>query len=119
MRAKHRPVRQRNPTRQAVDAAAVMRERSGIKLGTCMRWVVVAGILGVMASGAIDVAAAPASRNASAATGLSAQAQRPPTRFRVYPGRLLYRDCTFRLAYQWRPSGTVIVPVQRCWWVRG
>ena len=25
----------------------------------------------------------------------------------------------FRLAQQWRPSGTVIVPVQRCWWVRG
>jgi len=45
---------------------------------------------------------------------------RPRTRLRVYPGgRLLYRDCSFRLAQQWRPSGTVIVPVQHCWWVRG
>ena len=112
-------MRHRNPIRQAVDAAPVMRERSGTKLGTCMRWVAVAGILGAMASGAVEAAAAPASRSTSAATELSAQAQRPPTRFRVYPGRLLYRDCTFRLAYQWRPSGTVIVPVQRCWWVRG
>ena len=52
-------------------------------------------------------------------TELSAQIRRPPARLRVYPGRLLYRDCTFRLAQQWRPSGPVIVRVQRCWWVRG
>ena len=39
MRAEHRPVRRRNPSRQAVDAAAMMRERSGMTLGTCMRWV--------------------------------------------------------------------------------
>jgi hypothetical protein len=50
------------------------------------------------------------------ATELSSQA-RP--RLRVYPGRLLYRDCTFRLAQEWRPSGPVVVPRQRCWWVRG
>jgi hypothetical protein len=55
-----------------------------------------------------------------ASSELSAQQYRPRTRLRVYPGgRLLYRDCTFRLAQQWRPSGTVIVPVQHCWWVRG
>lgn len=55
----------------------------------------------------------------AAATDVSSQRE-PRTRLRVYPGRrLLYRDCTFRLAQQWRPSGTVIVPVQRCWWVRG
>ena len=45
------------------------------------------------------------SKTASASTDVSAQERRPPTRFRVYPGRLLYRDCTFRLAQQWRPSG--------------
>lgn len=87
-------------------------------LGTRMRWVVVAAMLGVMASGTVDVAAAM-SKGARASTDVSAQERRPPTRFRVYPGRLLYRDCTFRLAQQWRPSGPVIVPVQRCWWVRG
>jgi hypothetical protein len=32
---------------------------------------------------------------------------------------LLYRDCDFRLVQQWRPGGAVIVPWQRCWWVRG
>ena len=84
-----------------------------------MRWVVVAAMLGAMAPGTGEAVAAPMFRGARVSTELSAQAQRPPTRFRVYPGRLLYRDCTFRLAYQWRPSGTVIVPVQRCWWVRG
>ena len=88
-------------------------------LGTCMRWVAVAAMLGVMASGTVDVAAAPIPKSASASTDVSAQERRPPTQFRVYPGRLLYRDCTFRLAQQWRPSGPVIVPVQRCWWVRG
>ncbi len=85
-----------------------------------MRWLVIAAILGVMAAGTVEVAvAAPASKAANMSTEVSAQERRPPTRFRVYPGRLLYRDCTFRLAQQWRPSGTVIVPVQRCWWVRG
>ena len=59
-------------------------------------------------------------RRARRSSELSAQAQRPPTRLRVYPGRrLLYRDCDFRLVQQWRPGGTVIVPWQRCWWVRG
>ncbi len=55
---------------------------------------------------------------AAAPADLSSQA-RPPSRLRVYPGRLLYRDCTFRLAQEWRPSGPVVVPRQRCWWVRG
>ena len=47
------------------------------------------------------------------------QQTRPGTRLRIYPGRLLYRDCEFHLAQEWRPSGTVIVPRQHCWWVRG
>ena len=55
----------------------------------------------------------------SAASDISAQERRPP-RLRVYPRgrRLLYRDCDFKLVQQYRPSGTVIVPWQRCWWVR-
>ena len=85
--------------------------------GSCMRWVWVAAVFCAIAP--VTVAAAPVAKFGGASTDLSAQERRPPTRFRVYPGRLLYRDCTFRLAYQWRPSGTVIVPVQRCWWVRG
>ena len=57
---------------------------------------------------------------AAGKTDVSAQSRRPPSRLRVYPGRrLLYRDCTFRLAQQARPDGIFVVPVQRCWWVRG
>ena len=80
-----------------------------------MRNVVIATV-GALAFG---LSAAEVSAAQAAPTELSAQIRRPPARLRVYPGRLLYRDCTFRLAQQWRPSGPVIVPVQRCWWVRG
>jgi len=82
-----------------------------------MRGVMVAVAMGAFAFGFGEAAAARGTQ--VAATDLSAQYRRPPSRLRVYPGRLLYRDCTFRLARQWRPSGPVIVPVQRCWWVRG
>jgi hypothetical protein len=71
-----------------------------------------------LAMGTAPVVAAEAGQKPGA-SDLSAQKRRPPTRLRVRPGRLLYRDCTFHLARQWRPSGTVIVPVQHCWWVRG
>ena len=74
---------------------------------------------GAFALGAPPAGAEPVSGAQTSPTEFSAQVRRPPARLRVYPGRLLYRDCTFRLAQQWRPSGTVIVPVQRCWWVRG
>jgi hypothetical protein len=79
---------------------------------------------------------------AAAATDLSAQQRNPAVRQRPrirvqprypyrtwhsfyplpydveYPGPNAYRQCTFRLAQEVRPSGTVIVPRQRCWWVR-
>ena len=73
------------------------------------------------------------------ATDLSAQTQRRRARTRVYvypprqpaawdyprpgdvswPGPGALRDCVFRLEQEFRPSGTVIVPRQSCWWVRG
>jgi hypothetical protein len=84
-----------------------------------MRSIMMAAMIGALVPTAGEAAAGPRSSGTQASTELSAQARRPPARLRVYPGRLLYRDCTFRLARQWRPSGTVIVPVQRCWWVRG
>ncbi len=37
----------------------------------------------------------------------------------VTPGRLLYRRCVDWLELQHRPSGTVLFPKYRCWWVRG
>jgi hypothetical protein len=84
-----------------------------------MRRAMTIALFGALVLAAGAASAAPLASSAQASTELSAQARRPPARLRVYPGRLLYRDCTFRLARQWRPSGTVIVPVQRCWWVRG
>lgn len=85
-----------------------------------MRWIVaIAAAFSALALGG-EAMAAPVTKQAAASAEISAQSRRPPTRFRVYPGRrLLYRDCDFHLARQWRPSGTVIIPVQHCWWVRG
>jgi len=60
----------------------------------------------------------PAANGPAASSELSAQS-RPLARLRVYPGRLLYRECSFRLVQEWRPSGVYVVPRQRCWWVRG
>jgi hypothetical protein len=64
-------------------------------------------------------AGAETARKPGAWTASEFSAQARP-RLRVYPGRrLLYRDCDFWLAQEWRPSGPVVVPRQRCWWVRG
>src|SRR4029079_15255946 len=82
--------------------------------------------------------------NAEDRSALSAYAQAPPpprarTRIRVtprcfyrtqaldypapyeceYPGPGYVRQCIAQLVQQYRPSGTVIVPVTRCWWERG
>ena len=47
----------------------------------------------------------------------------PPRYARPYieirPQRLLYRRCVDWLELQHRPSGTVLFPQYRCWWVRG
>ena len=36
-----------------------------------------------------------------------------------YPGPNAVRNCTVRYVKDPRPSGTVIVPRMRCWWVPG
>lgn len=36
-----------------------------------------------------------------------------------FPGRNAVRQCVAWLAADHRPSGTVLVPQQRCWWQRG
>jgi hypothetical protein len=45
----------------------------------------------------------------------------PPGRVRIpiNPPRLLYRRCVDWYELQYRPSGTVLYPQKRCWWVRG
>jgi hypothetical protein len=37
----------------------------------------------------------------------------------IRPQHLLYRRCVDWLELQHRPSGTVLYPQYRCWWVRG
>jgi hypothetical protein len=80
-----------------------------------MERIVLVGAMFVMLAVA-PAAAAPRTDPTAASSELSAQS-RP--RLRVYPGRLLYRECSFRLVQEWRPNGIYVVPRQRCWWVRG
>ena len=37
----------------------------------------------------------------------------------IHPRPLLYRRCIDWYELQHRPSGTVLYPQMRCWWVRG
>jgi hypothetical protein len=37
----------------------------------------------------------------------------------INPRPLLYRRCVDWYELQHRPSGTVLYPQMRCWWVRG
>ena len=41
-----------------------------------------------------------------------------PYRFE-YPGPNAKRECVARYVEEHRPSGTVVTPRLRCWWVRG
>ncbi len=50
--------------------------------------------------------------------GTSLTLPRAP-RIEIYPRQLLYRRCTDWYELQPRPSGTVLYPHMRCWWVRG
>jgi hypothetical protein len=65
---------------------------------------------------------------ATATTSLAQTAQRPrhhaPPRYarpyiEIRPQRLLYRRCVDWLELQHRPSGPVLYPQYRCWWVTG
>jgi hypothetical protein len=40
-------------------------------------------------------------------------------RIEIHPRPLLYRRCVDWYELQYRPSGTVLYPQMRCWWVRG
>jgi hypothetical protein len=70
-----------------------------------------------------SAAAGPLVSEAGSASEFSAQrryrARRVRPQVTVRPGRLLYRRCAGWLAVEHRLSGTVIVPQERCWWVRG
>jgi hypothetical protein len=71
--------------------------------------------------------AAPAILSAAqhAAAQTFAQPNQPPAaryarpRIEINPAPLIYRRCVDWYELQYRPSGTVLYPQMRCWWVRG
>jgi hypothetical protein len=66
-----------------------------------------------------------AERHATAQTSPIAQPGQPAPlhyarpRIEIYPRPPLYRRCVDWYELQNRPSGTVLYPQMRCWWVRG
>jgi hypothetical protein len=49
----------------------------------------------------------------------TAPSHRAAPRIQINPRPLLYRRCVDWYELQHRPSGTVLYPQMRCWWVRG
>jgi hypothetical protein len=121
---------------RAVDAAAMMGERWGMRL---LATIVTAMLFGFMA-----VAPSAAQSERTGARDAQAQSQtstsRARTRLRVrpvypyrrhhslypipnnvvdYPGPNARRECAGALVTEYRLSGTVVVPRLRCHWVRG
>jgi hypothetical protein len=94
--------------------------------------------LGLIGLGGVDTASAQSNERGIARSDLSAYAQARP-RIRVtprcpyrttsvpyptpaecdFPGPGYVRQCNAQLVKEYRPSGTVIVPVTRCWWEPG
>jgi hypothetical protein len=65
-----------------------------------------------------------AAQHATAQTSPIAQPGPPPPRYarpriEINPAPLLHRRCVDWYELQYRPSGTVLYPQMRCWWVRG
>jgi len=69
------------------------------------------------------VAAPAAAQNETLPIAQPGTASTPPRHVRgritIHPGWLLYRRCVDWYELQHRPSGTVLFPEMRCWWVRG
>ena len=79
--------------------------------------------IGIALAALVVLGASPAFAQGSPLAG-PALANPPPPRYvrhriEIYPGRLLYRRCVDWYELQNRPSGTVLFPQMRCWWVRG
>jgi hypothetical protein len=64
-----------------------------------------------------------AAQHAIAQTSPIAPPNQPPRyarpRIEINPAPLLHRRCVDWYELQYRPSGTVLYPQMRCWWVRG
>jgi hypothetical protein len=82
------------------------------------RWIVLTALAALAMPGAAQHAAAQ-----TQASPMTRPSQ-PPLRYarpriEINPRPLLYRRCIDWYELQYRPSGTVLYPQMRCWWVRG
>jgi hypothetical protein len=81
-------------------------------------------ILNILAFIALFAVAPPLPANAQqtspiAEPGLTTPPAPRTGRIVIHPRPLLYRRCIDWYELQHRPSGTVLYPQMRCWWVRG
>lgn len=79
-------------------------------------------VLGLVGSATLALAQAAPSGRAPArivVTPRQPAASPYPSPGAAFPGPGHVRECTSWLEQDPRPSGTVIVPRMRCWWVRG
>jgi hypothetical protein len=83
--------------------------------------VAIAGLSMLPLIGAIPPATAqtPTAPIAQPSAPTSAPPRHVRRRIEINPRPLLYRRCTDWYELQYRPSGTVLYPQMRCWWVRG
>jgi hypothetical protein len=100
-----------------------------------MRAILIATAMMMLGFFGVPAAAQASQPDAISALAQSAQPRRVPPRVTVtprqpaaslypspypyaFPGPGHHRECTSWLEQEARPSGTVIVPRMRCWWVR-
>jgi hypothetical protein len=83
------------------------------------RWIVaaaLAAVLGDASHGLAPTEALAQTRVVPGAQSSSPYYARP--RIQINPRPPLYRRCVDWYELQYRPSGTVLYPQMRCWWVR-
>jgi hypothetical protein len=113
---------ERFPLAVPVDPARPAAEARASSRGGAMS---VGSFAAIVGSAAVSFLGAtlPAAAQAESPTGQGGtsltlpQTTRP--RIEIYPRPLVYRHCTDWYELQHRPSGTVLYPHMRCWWVRG
>jgi hypothetical protein len=80
-------------------------------------------LIAILSVAAFVFATPAAAQNETAPAAQSGTASPPPRHIRgritIHPERLLYRRCVDWYELQNRPSGPVLFPEMRCWWVRG
>jgi hypothetical protein len=122
-----RPMRERYNI--LVEQAAIMKTMPRTTLA------VIALLAAALVDGPVSPAAAGERAQTAEASDLSAQTRRVRPRVRIYrqpaawpyprpgyyswPGPNAVRQCVDWYALENRPSGTVITPQMRCWWVSG